>query len=237
MRDEDVNPMMGTNMRIAEILGKKYGSDNPESLYVLLSDPAFERDVNELREKFGIKRVNKKTSDGTAQQYIADCVAARSGRTVRGLADFELFYGEFYAAFLSIRKKHKVPKLPIDLIDQYIIKGEAFLSQQYAPNHIKVSMNKNTKELTIRLSPETKKRDLQDVLSVIYESWNEHRTAPSKRKPSTAANVHSQMARYAAGHTEKETAEKFGQSEENVHKIKMRAKKRRNKLIQNNDKE
>lgn len=237
MKDENVNPMTGTNMRIAEILAKKYGSDHSESLYVLLSDPVFERDINELRKKFGIKHVDKKTSDVTAQQYIADCVAARSGRTVRDQADFELFYGEFYAAFLSVCKKHKIPKLPIDLIDQYVVRGDAFLAQQHSHNLIKLSMNKNTKELTIKVSPETKQGDLQDVLKVVYESWDNHRTAPPKKQPSTAANVHSQMVRYAASHTEKETAEKFGQSEENVHKIKMRMKKRRNKLVQNNDKE
>lgn len=170
MRDEDVNPMMGTNTRIAETLAKKYGSDHPELLYVLLSDPAFVSDIDDLREKYGIALVDKKTSDVSAQQYIADCVANKSGHTIKGMDDFERFYGEFSAAFLSICEKHGIPKLPIDLVDQYVIKGDAFLTQRFAHNLIKVSMNKRTKELTIKLGPGTKKRDLQDVLSTIYKA-------------------------------------------------------------------
>lgn len=235
MRDENVNPMTGTNMRIAEVLAKKYGSDNPGSLYVLLSDPAFESDISKLRDKYGIKPISKKTADVAAQQYIAEHVAAKHSKSISDQSDFEKYYGEYYAAIQLICEKHDIPKLPIDLIDQYVTKGDGFLAQQYAHNLIKISMNKRTKELTIKLDARTKKRDLQDVLTVIYNAWDSHRGSISKKQPTTAANVHSQMVRHAYAHTEKETAQAFGQSEENVHKIKMRVRKQRNDLTKNND--
>lgn len=236
MEDENVNPMMGANMRIAEILGQKYGSDSPEILYVLLSNSAFKHAIDQLRHIYGIKLLNKKTSDVSAQQYIADCVAAKSGKTIRNQDDFENYYGEFKDAVRALGEKHHIPNLPVDLMDQYLVKGDTFLAQQHAHNLIKIAVNKQTKALTIKLNPLTKKRDLLDVLTVIYESWDSQRGSVTKKQPATAVDVHSQIVRYAEDNTEKETAEKFGQTEENVHKIKMRMKKRRKEISENNGK-
>lgn len=231
MNDEDVNPMTGTNMRIAEILSVKYGSAEVEGLYLSLSDPGFVKDIDVLRTKYKIAIYDKNVSDVSAQQYIADCVAKTHGKTTTKQEDFKRYYSEFDEQMRDLYIKHKVPEPPIDLMDQYVVKGDALLQQNQAHNLIQVNMNKKSKSLVIRLDRSVTKRDFLEVMNDIYASWDLLRGENSKKQPSDMVSLHSRIVREAKMNTRQDAAEKFKQSPENVDQI----VKRFNKAKKNRD--
>jgi hypothetical protein len=232
--NEDENPLLGTNDRIAEILASNYGEQVIEELRVLLSEPGFAADIQRLQKRFRIIPLST-LKDSHVQQYIADAVCRKEhdlpeGVTVEDIQLFVKSITRFNKLLGGILVKHTVDERWLWPLTVHIAKGNV-TALASVRNMITVSMDKKTKDLTIRIKSDSRsKEDLISAADSIYKSWNHLRQRPAKRQPSNYAERDSSIAIYKTNHSYSETAEHFRLDVDSVKKIVKRLRVKREQI-------
>lgn len=228
--NEDVNSLPATNDSVAEILAENYGKQFIEDLHALFSVPGFKPDILSLREQYGIDPLST-LEDKYIQQYIVDSMSRKvygmpANVSVQDPQKFINMWEEFTLALEGIVELHGVSKIWTWPLAVYIAKDDVSTLDSVR-GLVSVSMNKQTKELTIKISSDSRsKEDLESIAATIYESWNHLREVPAQWRPSRNAKRDSDITLYKHTHTAQQTAEKFNLDLETINKILQRERKK-----------
>ena len=202
--------MLATNNMIAEALATNYGRRVIEDLHSILSNPKIKTELDLLRKDLNLK-VDPLIDDKFVDQYLADSIlnASDSEKGEHNTQDYVEAIEKSNNLVRKILSRNGITETWLWPMKVYLVK-ETVDSLSAMRNMISVEMDKSTKELTIKINPLSRnKKDLVDVASIIYNSWNNLRTVPNKRQRTNYAERDSEITRYKDSHSYKDTSDKF----------------------------
>ncbi len=211
--DNDMKkPKVRFDPPVDKIMAATYGEQLVGELYILLSDATFYRDIETLRKEYGIEPLPE-MDDGYYDMHIAEAVHCRvKGRQPRDEADrLQLFIDaitSFDASLLAVMKRHNVNPSWLRLLKMYIARGK-LTPLSSIQGIIKTEMDQHTKELTIHISPEARRADLDKAWKAIYQAWSKWLPKPVKQQPLQYAARDAEMTRYYEHHGIKATVAKY----------------------------
>lgn len=214
--------------KIEKATAEHRGDRRINEVYVLLSDSDFYDDLENLKAKYDIEPLPS-IDDDYVDMYIAKFVRAKeSGAVPRNEADeIQLFVDAitpFNDSLKAVLLRHGFDYKWMKDIKLYIARGE-LMAMYKEPSLINARKDPVTGDVIVRISPTASRIDRKIAMDIVAAEQVES-IPKGKYQPLNYARRDSEITRYKASHSYKDTAANFKLDIDSTKKIVARQNRR-----------